>query len=306
MKSILIMYGREDWRNQQPLLTNDLNKNYNIWGQVAKRHKVELLRSCIYWFNGQKFIKYWRFNKENKWTKCKRSILPTIVYDKAKSYHNSTSRLNLERLEIKHQLIKVVSTVNIPQFSRLIDNKLYQTVIFDKWMPESRLMRAGEIIKNPSRHRIVIKKTAGVSGAKIFITNKKIIKIKQLSIEQDFVDYSKKEPARDYRIVFMGSKPQYVTSRVAREGSFFTNERKGGNKEVLKLKDVKDLIEISKHLIKPLKVFPKYLVGFDFMRDAKKKHPFLVAAHSVPRVEFDEPALLEKYYENLTSYLLEK
>ncbi|MFH0830723.1 MAG: hypothetical protein V1895_01530 [Parcubacteria group bacterium] len=306
MKSLLTLYTGDDWGLKQPVMTNGLDRAYAAWGRVMKKRKNLLTRASIQWYHQGRFTRYWQYDWDaNYWHKVRKPLRPSGIYDKARTYNPKAGEHLAALLGRKHEIADSIRMVNLPQFSELVDNKLNQAVIFNQAMPASRLWMSGSRLKNPRGKRIVLKALGGSGGTYVKITRRKYIAVRHLSIQQEFIEATKNGLLRDIRICFIGDKAQYVYSRVARPGSLYTNVHMGATMEFMKLSEIKDLLKLCDKLMQPLRVFPKKIMSFDFLIDVKKNRPFLVETNTMPGTNNFSDALLERFFSNITSYVLE-
>ena len=306
MKTLLTLYTGDDWKREQPVMSNGLDLSYRAWGKVAKKHNIELTRASMGWYRSGAFSKYWRYDgRSDSWQKVTKKITPDAIYDKARTYDKKTGNELTSLMGLKREIASSITMVNIPQFGELVDSKLNQAVIFPGAMPETMLHMPGTVIKNPSQKNVVLKAIGGSGGNYVTITKKKRIPVEYLSIQQEFVEATKRGVLRDIRICYIGDQPQYVYSRVAESGSLYTNVHLGAHMEFMKLKDIPDLLKLCKRLLQPLRVFPKRILSFDFLIDAHKRRPYLVETNTMPGTNNFSDALLERFFDRVTRYTLD-
>lgn len=306
MKSLLTLYTGDDWKLKQPVMTNGLDRSYAAWGRVARRRKFILTRASIQWYHGGKFTRYWQYDwHANHWVKFRKPIKPSGIYDKARTYDPTTGDVLLSLLGRKREIAEKILMVNLPQFSELVDNKLNQAVIFNAAMPVSKIWMPGSVLTNPRGKQVVLKALGGSGGTYVKITRSKRVAVKSLSIEQEFIEATKAGVLRDIRICYIGDEPQYVYSRVAKPGSLYTNVHMGASMEFMKLSEIKGLLKLCDKLMRPLRVFPKRVLSFDFLIDVKKQRPFLVETNTMPGTNNFSDELLERFFGNITKYVLE-
>ncbi|MDP2587322.1 MAG: hypothetical protein Q8P33_00920 [bacterium] len=306
MKTLLTLYTGDDWKLDQPVMSNGLDRSYQAWGRVAQRQKVQITRASMTWYRRGAFTKYWRYDQRaDRWEKIKKTIKPDGIYDKARVHDRKTGQQLVYLLGLKREIGSAIPMVNIPQFSELVDNKLTQAVIFADAMPSTQLWLPGASVKNPSGKTVVLKTIGGSGGTFVKITKNKSIPVKQLSIQQNFIMATKGGVLRDIRICYIGDQPQYVYSRVAAPGSLYTNVHMGAHMEFMKLKEIPELLVLCKRLMGPLRIFPKRIMSFDFLIDAKKGHPYLVETNTMPGTNNFSDALLERFFDRVTRYTLD-
>lgn len=302
-KTILILLSFNDWRREQPKLGGGLRKAYTVWDYVAKKHNVKLLRGTYDWFKKDRFIKYWEQEKAHIWRKVNKSIKPDFIYDKAGTHDIKTGEKIPRKMALKHAISEVFPMVNLPEFTELVDNKLSQAVVFNDYMPETKIWMPGSTIKNPQGKTIVAKSLGGSGGSYVFITRSKRIPVKYPMVQQKFVEATRGGDLRDIRIAFIGDKPQYVYNRIALPGSLYTNVHKGASMEFMKLSDIPHLLKLIRKMSEPLKIFSKRILSFDFLVDAKTGQPYLIEVNPMPGTEMFPEGLLERYLTDLTVHI---
>lgn len=307
MKTLLTLYTGDDWKKSQPSMKNGLDKAYAAWSTVAKKHKAQLLRASMSWFKNGYFTKYWQYDgASHRWEKVTKRIRPTAIQDKARTHDKKTGLQLAELQNIKREIAKGIPMVNSPQFSELVDNKLNQAVIFSSAMPRTRFLEPGHIINNPKGKLVVVKALGGSGGDQVKITQSKRIPIRYASVQQDFIDATKNGDLRDIRVCYIGDRPIYAYSRIAKPGNLYTNVHMGARMEFVTLKDIPRVLRVCDELMKPLRVFEHRIISFDFLVDAKKGHPFLVETNTMPGTNHFSEALLEKYFALVTRLMLDR
>jgi ribosomal protein S6-L-glutamate ligase RimK-like protein len=307
--NILILYDNDDWNLTQPNYSERQQFSYSHWGEYCNSQKINLYRASCQWFNGKKFLKVWKYYENGTWKKTdNENINPNVVYDKCIDYDKKSGVLKLEIYKLILQINQKFKTLNSTHFNNLVLSKLNQAVIFKKYLPKTNLLFPGTIIKNKNRDKIVLKKIRGSGGYQVLITDEKIIKIDDLCLKQEFIDFKKDNSLKDFRIVFLGNKPIYAFSRTAKKNSLYTNLHQGGKIEFINIEDIKKLLDYSQDIISLLKIFDKKIFSLDFVYDNQNKKYFLLEVNSKPGLDaFDQNSkpLLIKYLTELTKYLLD-
>jgi hypothetical protein len=300
-KSLLVLYSGDDWKHQQPVLSAHPEKTFEVWRRVSPG--VEILRASIKWFRGRSFKQAWK-RGPRQWEKVRGDIRPTVVFDKTVTYDHLSGATLPEVYHKKKEIAELFQMVNVPELGELIDNKLYQAAIFHEFMPHSILRLPGEVIKNPSQKKIVLKAPEGSGGVFVRISSAKRIPVKNLAVQQDFVRAEKGGHVKDIRIGFFGDEPLYAYHRIAKRGSLFTNVFKGATMEFISLQSIRPLLRLCAEINRPLRVFPKRIYTLDFLVSSSNNRPYLIEVNSMPGTKNFSDTLLEKYFSKLTRYVL--
>src|SRR3990167_4585286 len=211
MKSLLSLYTGDDWPKSKPVLGPGLQRAYDIWHTLLAQRSVGLLcRASAAWYYRGRFTKYWRHNKDGSWTKVKATLRPTIVYDKTRAYDSKTNALLQSVYRARHEMVRHSEVVNNPFFTDLLNNKLYQAVIFKKSMPITSFWPPRTLLSNPLGKTIVLKDLHGSGGKYVYISNRKRVFVKKPSVQQNFVAGSVAGRLQDIRLAFVGDKPIYA------------------------------------------------------------------------------------------------
>jgi glutathione synthase/RimK-type ligase-like ATP-grasp enzyme len=305
-KSIFILYQGDDWATTVPGHTDAQEFGYTAWGTLCEKQGIDLLRGSLAWFKNGAFTKMWRF-ENGKWKKVAKKVKPNVIYDKCSLYDRKTGKLVTEVLEKKQEVEKYFTLVNDTEFTNLFDNKLYQSVIFHQYMPDSHLVQAGETVRKSGADPIVLKGFYGSGGKKVTISSALSVRADRKMLQQEFIHATHKGTLQDIRIVFVGEKPVYALTRIAKKRSLYTNFHQGARIEFLDLKKLKNVLAITKKIVVQLRPFQKKVFSLDFLIDSKKRKPLLVEINSMPGLDVFSPesaAYLKKYLVALTHYLL--
>ncbi len=313
-KSILILYTNDDFGRRQPLHRAGITNMYNRWHDIAKQRGYNLQRASIHWFREGHFFQYWQHAGKGEWKKIVSKTVPSVIYDKTQFIHKKTGRFLPEVHPKKIEIGQIVPFVNQPEFSILVDNKLNQSVIFEKYMPKTRFHLIGDVLKNPNKKLMVLKKLYGSGGKNVDITRASEYKVTEPTIEQDFVAAKKNGELKDLRVVFNGDEPRYAYNRVAKSRSLFTNVHQGAKTLWVELSDIPDVVDLAREITKPLRVFPKRIYSLDFLIDSETNKPYLIEVNTMPGFSVFRTAanktlqerekLINTYLNFLTDYLI--
>ncbi len=255
-----------------------MERSFEIFGdfyQYAHDHELAFYRASIDWFDyGENvFRKGWTF-KRGKWIKVDHSIRPDVIYDKTAGRHDH------DFFGRKMKILQKIPIMNHPLFRIAVGNKFSQYLLLGEHMPETVLINSKEDFPMQLRkirgNLVVVKPIYGSGGEGIFIGEKSEAIKKQWNypvIAQEFIKSTKGIPGlssgdevADLRLVYTDHKLIYALSRIAKEGSLFTNFHQGAiAKPVPKNKIPKELRGVAEQIVKKLSVFPVAHYSLDFI-----------------------------------------
>lgn len=308
-KNIVVIYKGDDWNKKIPMKSGDTRKSFENWHERGLKYNIAMYRASLKWYNIEKncFTKVWAYrNKE--WIKIKKAIKPDLIFDKV------MSKRDYELFEWKIKVSKNVKIYNSPIFRTLVDNKLSQYLFLKEFMAKSylaenkkELLRALELIKSK---KIVLKPLYGSGGFGIKICQAKDARNKRLDypiLVQEFIEtigipnFSNKEEISDLRLVYVNHKLIYALSRIAKNGSYFTNFHQGAKAVLVKNKEIPHrVITTSKKIVNQLRIFPgaNYSLDFIFSKSGK---PYLIEMNTTPGFDLLEivgdESIKKKYFE---------
>jgi glutathione synthase/RimK-type ligase-like ATP-grasp enzyme len=308
MKTLLIQYNYEDWDKIAADVSEHSNRYYMIWNHLLRQRGIQMVRASMLWYQNMQFDKYWLVNKYGVWEKVDKPIRPTWIYDRTRSHELGTGDISPRIYLKRHEINKHYPMVNLPEFTNLFDNKLFQYMIFHKHMPKSRYLAPGATLQNPQGKRLVIKRFGGASGQYVQITNSKKITVSDDSLVQEFVNARKRGVLQDIRTMFIGDQSVYVYTRVAAPTSLYTNVHKGASFYFLDRKQpwLKKLLAHAVRIAGPLRVFPKRVYSLDFLYDAKTNRPLLIESNVTPGTDWFTDDQLVHYLTILTDHITSK
>lgn len=309
MKKVLILFGKSDWKKSKPFNNKDYQYSYEYFYDLCKENGIQMYRASYQWYDYENNIfKYaWIYEGSGgNWKKVE-SIKPDLIYDKTKA-----------RMEVyyKKELIKeIYPFINDLNFTKLIDDKLITSLIFDKWSKKSWLVDETDdlekILPYITSEKIVLKPISESGGNNIQILNKseisKIGKIEKTCLAQEFIDSSGGVPGvsqkmHDLRLVFINNQLIYSYIREPKEGSFLANLAQGGSLIIVpKDRLPASLNPIIAYANEVFATFSPRIYSIDFMFDKKKK-PWIVELNSMPGLFFtpeEKPHMVEMYQELL-------
>lgn len=301
-KSILVLHSGKTG-NRAPKLSHEMEELYEIWSHIGAKQGFELFRGSIFDFTGECFKRVW-LRRTSGWYRIGGVCRPTAVYDKSRLFNESANVFNLDVFWRREALSEHVRVVNHPYFSRLLSNRAFLPVIFKDAMPEAILREPREVVHNPKRSRIVLKKLYGSQGSAVHFTSALRTKLPDYSLEQYFVEAACQGRRQDTSIVFINSTPQYAFHRVAHKGSLSTSLSAGAQVEFTSLRSVERLVEYAKVIARPLGVFGQRVYSLDFLTHARTGKHYLIEANAMPSLGLLDAKRKESFLRNLSRMLL--
>jgi len=283
MKSFLTLYHRDDWHKENPVQNLDIRLMYAVWGSIAKQKKFEMYRASYDWFKDGYFTKAWRYNlRHGYWEKQIGKVRPSVLFDRAISFDKKTGEPDEEVHLNKVRLAQHIPMINQPEFTWLVDNKAYQAALFKDVMSPTYFAPPGSLITQPKGKRVVLKALGGLGGDYVSIIDKQRFMLKDRRIVQHFIDGRVNGQVQDFRVHFVGDRPQYMYTRVAPPGSYFTNVHLGASFYWLKPEDAQEVWDLAQQVVRRLSMFNRKFFCLDFMINAKTNKPMLIEINSTP------------------------
>lgn len=290
-KKVIVIYHGDDWHKNIPLTSVPTRKSFEDWHIRGLAQGIEFYRASIQWYDLEKksFTKAWAY-RDNQWKKIEKEIKPDLIFDK------NSGKYDYILFDLKIKISQDVPIFNHPLFRTLLDNKLSQYLIFKEFMPKSFFAADKKDLNNALAHiassKAVIKPIYGAGGKGIIIDEKNNIAracIKYPVLVQEFIvseqgipGFSKKKEVSDLRLVFMNHTLIYALSRIARQGSLFTNFHQGATVvPVLKKFIPKSVQEITEKILEKIKVFSLANYSLDFIF-TNSGTPLLVEINTTP------------------------
>ena len=251
---------------------------------------IEMYRARLKWYDLKQnvFVKAWAY-RDKQWIKVEKPIEPDLIFDKIAGCHD------YELFDYKIEITKKTKIFNHPLFRTMVNNKLSQYLALEEFMPESFIATSRVELENAvsriSSSKVVLKPLYGSGGFGIVIDEKeKILKsdIEYPVLVQEFIKsqgipgFSSGEKIADLRMVFMNHKLVYALSRIAKEGSLFTNFHQGAKAVLVPESSIPESAdEMAKKIIKKLSIFPEAHYSLDFIFDDQQQ-PILLEMNTTP------------------------
>lgn len=281
MKTFLVLISEDDWLNDQPDFDSSMVQSYEIMFSELNKRDILLYRADYRWFNGELFTKGWKYI-DGKWVKREGYIAPDVIFDKTSPYING-ELLNVDLLKQRVVIAHKYKMINPPEFTTLISNKLYQSIIFQDFIPKT--VTSIQDISLLNTKKVVIKKFLGASAKYVNIINKDEVKeLGDFTLAQEFVDGKDENGVlRDFRFVFVDQRIAFGETRQAATGSDYTNCSKGGFNTIYNIQDMDtELVKVANNIAQKLNIFKGVTYCIDLMVDYKTNKKFLIEVNSKP------------------------
>lgn len=316
-KKIVIIYDVDDWSKKIPLAKDPMTKkSFEDFYKRGEGRGVDIYRAYFGWFDKKKmaFKKSWTF-RNGKWTKVLKPIKPDLIFDKLSGKHD------YQLHDFKTKLSNKIRFFNHPLFRTVLDNKLAQYLILEEFMPKSFLATSKKelnlLVKKIKSSMVVIKPLYGSGGFGIKIGQKRKINFKNTAfpvLVQEFIKsthgipgFSKKKEIADLRMIYINRKFLYALSRIAKEGSYFTNFHQGATVvPVPKNMIPKSAQKVAGRINKKMGIFQYnyYSLDFIFLNSGK---PMLMEINTTPGFDLlhivGTEAIKEKHFREFVKVL---
>ncbi|MFA6047377.1 MAG: hypothetical protein WCV59_01955 [Parcubacteria group bacterium] len=309
MKKVMILFGKSDWKSAKPFSNKDYQYSYEFFYTLCKKNGIQMYRASYEWYDYEKavFKHAWIYEGEGaKWKKVG-NIKPDLIYDKTKA--------RMETYYKKELIGEYYPFINDQIFTRLIDDKLTTSLIFEKWSKKSWIINSKEdlkiILPKIKSSKIVLKPLCESGGKDVEILSKKEAleksSIKKNFIVQEFIDSSSGVPRvsrgmHDLRLVFVNDKIIYAYIREPKKGSYLANLAQGGKLIIVPNKKIpKSVNPIIKQANEAFITFDPRVYSLDLMFD-RFGRPWIVELNSMPGLFFtpeEKSSMLQMYAELL-------
>ncbi len=284
-RNVFVIYNEDDWANAAPLQDSpETRLSFEEFYGFAGSQGVDMFRAHIDWYDITTglFSKAWTFHN-NTWQKIEHPPKPTAIFDKV------AGKYDYALFEKKMAMTTHIPLVNSPNFRTIFDNKFNQFLIFDSWMPASFLAedqaQFEAVLDKVSSSKAVVKLLYGSGGKEVTI-DEKIVLMKQSFpfpvIVQEFIPtagvpgFSPAEEIADLRLVFINHELVYALSRIAKQGSLFTNFHQGATAVLVPEEKIpKNCLDVAAAIQEKLKQFKKAHYSLDFMFTHSGKPVFI-------------------------------
>lgn len=310
-KNVIVVYDGDDWSKKIPLESAvSTRKAFEDWQVRALQEGIEMYRASIHWYNLEQnvFEKAWAY-RGKRWIKVEEPIKPSLIFDKIAGHHD------YELFAHKMAISEKTKIFNHPLFRTMVNNKLSQYLALEEFMPKSFMATSraelGNAVDNITSTKVVLKPLYGSGGFGIMIEEKaEILKsdIEYPVLIQEFIKsrgipgFSDGREIADLRMVYMNHELVYALSRIAKEGSLFTNFHQGA-KAVLVPEDSipEEANKVAEAIIKKLSIFPEANYSLDFIFNDQQQ-PMLLEMNTTPGFDLlyelgDEEAKEKNYRE---------
>jgi glutathione synthase/RimK-type ligase-like ATP-grasp enzyme len=312
MKKVLLLFGKYGWQESRPFNNKDYQYSYEFFYSLCKDNGIQMYRSSYEWYDYKKNIfKYsWIYGGKNANWKRVYNIKPDLIFDKTKATAEAYYRKELMRGKYPF--------FNNLEFTKLIDDKLTTSLLFEKWCKKSWLIANKKdldfILTKIKTKRVVLKPLVESGGQGIQILPKAAAaanaKIKGPYLAQEFIDSRGGVPGfskgtHDLRLVFVNNRFIYSYIREPKKGSLLANLAQGGTLNIVpKNKLPGSLSPMVNYANKLFETFSPRIYCIDFMFDQNKK-PWIVELNSMPGLYFspaEKPSMIRVYNELLNVF----
>jgi len=288
---IVVIYAGDDWEKETPFASEFTRKSFEDWHIRGVKRGILFFRASISWYDLREkvFTKSWAF-RDGKWIKINEPIKPDLIFDKVAGVKD------YDLFGMKEKIAKDVPIFNHPLFRTMYNSKLSQALIFKKYMAKTELALDEKDYKKRTKKipgdKLVIKPIYGSGGNGIVIDDRKNIDpgfLEYPCIIQEFIEsnvgipgFSEKEEVADLRMVFINHKLIYALSRIAKQGSLFTNFHQGATAVLVPENKIpENAYKMAKKIIKQLSVFSHAHYSLDFIFK-NNGDPMLVEMNTTP------------------------
>jgi glutathione synthase/RimK-type ligase-like ATP-grasp enzyme len=315
-KNIVVIYTGDDWEREIPISYEQTRKAFERWHTLALERNIQMYRASVEWYDVDKnvFTKAWAF-RDGEWKKIIMPINADLIYDKTPGA--SEHKL----FDLKMAMSKNSIMFNSPLFRAMVDNKLSQYALFSEHMPKTLVvMNKQELeisIDEITTSKIVAKPLQGSGGFGIVIDEKsEILKNDFIypMLLQEFIKndngipgFSAEGELADLRITYINHQPLYALSRIAQNGSLFTNMHQGATSKRVPLEKIPENVWImAEKITAKLKMFARAQYSLDFFFTETGK-PVFIEMNSVPGLclieDLNDPELQKQDFEAFVNIL---
>ncbi len=315
-KNIVVIYTGDDWNVKTPISYEQTRKAFERWHVLALEKNIQMYRASVEWYDREKnvFTKAWAF-RDGQWKKIEQDIKADLIYDKTPGAREH------DLFDLKIAMSKEAVMFNSPLFRVMVDSKLSQYALFSEHMPQTLVVLNENELKNSIdkivSNKIVAKPLQGSGGFGIVIGDKETILKNDFiypMLLQEFIKnengipgFSKEGELADLRITYINHKPLYALSRIAQNGSLFTNMHQGATSKRVPLEKIpEDVWTMAEKIVTKLALFAKAQYSLDFFF-AEGGKTFFIEMNSVPGLclieDLKDPELQEKDFNAFISML---
>ena len=226
---------------------------------------------------------------DQQW-QLEQSIIPDLIYDKI------SNRLIPELFSILSSISQQYRFVNSLEFTMLVSNKLYTSLLFPEYcQPYQFIVNQEQLRAMASRYpdRIVLKQMRHSSGDDVYIVSGAELQSLQVSypiLLQQFVDSSAGIPGlitglHDLRVMCINDRIVHSYIRQPATGSLLANIAQGGSVTLLELSQIPDsVLAITSVIQQRLAVFFPAIYTIDFLFDADGR-PWIIELNTKPGMQ---------------------
>lgn len=274
-KALFILYNEDDWGDVVPLQRSPETRiSFEEFYTFSATQGWDVYRAHIDWYDEATglFSRAWTFSSQS-WEKKEHPPRPNAFFDKV------AGKYDYALFEKKIRMSLQAPFINSPTFRTLFDNKFHQYLIFSEWMPLSFLAENRsqfiDTLKKIRTSKAVVKLLYGSGGKEVSIAEKSELLEETFAfpvIVQEFIPtagvpgFSQKEEVADLRLVFINHQLVYALSRIAKQGSLFTNFHQGANAVLIPQEKIPAAcMEAAESIMASLRHFERAHYSLDFM-----------------------------------------
>ncbi len=292
-----ILFGNFINDKNKPFNEKKLDNCFKEITLIGRKKGMDIVIAKTAWYNNQKFIKAWIYNK--RW-KIIKDVYPNLILNKY-DYTKKTKKFR----DIIH---KEIGFLNHPNMEVMSVDKFFLHKKFPHYSPKTLLAHNRkqliESIKKIKTKKYVIKPRYGWAGIGIKFFDKDNIpkKVKKDTIVQEFVDASDGIKSmnikgnHDFRVLVINGKIKETYVRQPKKDSLLSNVAQGGKLIRKKVEDIPgDVVKIVKEVDNEFKEYKSRLYTIDFM--FRKGKPLLIEMNSSPSLYLST----KKFYKDMIS-----
>ncbi|XLQ20645.1 MAG: RimK family alpha-L-glutamate ligase [Candidatus Moraniibacteriota bacterium] len=299
MKKVLILFGEKDWNGPAFAdMTSGYTLCYEYLYELANQHGIQLYRASYKWYDNKNniFLYVWTY-KNGSWIRDY-NIKPDLIYDKT----SSKSETDL----FKSSLNEIFPLINDVEFTNLIDNKLFTSLLFPqhtkKHYKALNITDLKSILQSIKTEKVVLKTSSDSGGKNVYILQKNEIDNVELPfpiLAQEFIDSTNgitgiTDSVHDLRLVFIENDLIYSYIRIPKKGSFLANLSQGGSMKILQNEQLPTSVNtLVTDVQNTLSTFKNKIYTIDLMFDENQK-PWLIELNSMPGLFFTEKQFEER------------
>ncbi len=254
---------------------------YQQFIPFAKKENISIIRADYRWYDTKTglFTKAWYLDPLMGWIRVS-DIKADIIHDLSV---NKPKLMPFKKFFAKKKMF----AANPFDLEMLLVDKYKNYLKFKALYPKTILINSNEELKAKinliNSEKVVIKPREGSSAKNVEILLKKDalkLDIKPNYLLQEFI--TTKHPVQDYRVVYANGEVLHYYTRVATNGSLFSNFSRGAKMMILKKSEVPQAVLKAWILVeKVINKYPYSMLTADFMLDPNGR-AYMIEMNSKP------------------------